>query len=297
MSQRVQRAAHLPGCAIATSLALAFASFSESAFAADPLVDATRIAARAGNPHVAVIDLRPAAAFQAAHIPGAISADYRTAGWTVPGQGGATAALPPVERIAAAIGALGVGDGDEVEIVADEFPAAARVYWTFKVLGHTEVSILDGGWKTWSGAVESGAATRGPAVFTPHYNASLRAELPEVAAAVTQGSATLVDARPASQWSGSVLSPLVHAGGHIPGAVSLDESAIQTADGRLKSRDALALLFAPAGGKPAIVYCNAGYLSAADWFVLSEVLHRPDAKLYEGSMSEWTSDASRPVVR
>jgi thiosulfate/3-mercaptopyruvate sulfurtransferase len=77
----------------------------------------------------------------------------------------------------------------------------------------------------------------------------------------------------------------------------LDESAILTADGRLKSRDTLALLFAPAGGKPAIVYCNAGYLSAAEWFVLTEVLHRPDTKLYEGSMSEWTSDASRPVAK
>jgi thiosulfate/3-mercaptopyruvate sulfurtransferase len=297
MSTRFHPAARIIGCGVATSLALAAAGFSEAARAAEPLVQAAGVAASAGNPHVAVVDVRPAAAFQAGHIPGAISADYRTAGWTVPGPGGAAAALPPVERLAAAIGALGVGDGDEIVIVAGDFPAAARVYWTFKVLGHTEVSILDGGWAAWSGPVESGSAPRGPAVFTPHYNAALRAELPEVAAALARGSATLVDARPASQWSGSVLSPLVHAGGHIPGAVSLDESAILTADGRLKPPDALAQLFAPAGEKPAIVYCNAGYLSAADWFVLSEVLHRPDAKLYEGSMSEWTSDASRPVVR
>jgi thiosulfate/3-mercaptopyruvate sulfurtransferase len=282
---------------LAVPLALTVALAGGSAIAAEPLVQAAGVAAEAGNPHVAVVDVRPAAAFQAAHVPGAISADYRTAGWTVPGPAGAAAALPPVERIAAAIGALGVGDGDAVVIVADEFPAAARVYWTFKVLGHNEVSILDGGWKSWFGPVESGSATRGPAAFTPHYTAALRAELPEVAAAAALGSATLVDARPASQWSGAVQSPVVHAGGHIPGAVSLDENAILTADGRLKSRDALALFFTPANGKPAIVYCNAGYLSAADWFVLSEVLHRPDAKLYEGSMSEWTSDAARPVVK
>jgi thiosulfate/3-mercaptopyruvate sulfurtransferase len=279
------------------AIALAVAGFSGSASAVEPLLDARQIAAGATNPHLAVVDVRPAAAFVAGHIPGAISADYRTVGWTVPGPHGAAASLPPVERIAASIGALGVGDGDAVVIVADDFPAAARVYWTFKVLGHTEVSILDGGWKAWSGAVESGSATHGPAVFTPHYNAAVRAELPEVATAVAQGSATLVDARPASQWSGSVLSPLVRAGGHIPGAVSLDESAILAADGRVRSSDALALLFAPAGDRPSIVYCNAGYLSAADWFVLSEVLHRPDAKLYEGSMSEWTSDPSRPVVK
>jgi thiosulfate/3-mercaptopyruvate sulfurtransferase len=282
---------------LAISFACAVASVSIPAGAAEPLVQAARVAASIGDPHTAVLDVRPAAAYQAGHIPGAISADYRTAGWTVPGPGGAAAALPPVDQLAAAIGALGIGDSDAVVIVADDFPAAARVYWTFKVLGHREVSILDGGWKAWTGAIESGSATRAPAVFTPHYNAAVRAELTEVATAVADGSATLVDARPASQWSGSVLSPLVHGGGHIPGAVSLDESAILTADGRLKPRDTLALLFPPAGGKPAIVYCNAGYLSAADWFVLSEVLHRPEAKLYDGSMSEWTSDPSRPVVQ
>jgi thiosulfate/3-mercaptopyruvate sulfurtransferase len=282
---------------LAVPLVLALVLAGGSAIAAEPLVQAAGVAAEVGNPHVAVVDVRPAAAFQAGHIPRAISAAFWTAGWTVPGPAGAAAALPPVDRIAATIGALGIGDGDTVVIVAGDFPAAARVYWTFKVLGHDEVSILDGGWKAWSGPVESASAPRAPAVFTPHYNAALRAELPEVAAAAAQGSATLVDARPASQWSGAVQSPMVHAAGHIPGALSVDESDVLAADGRVKSRDALTLLFAPAGGKPAIVYCNAGYLSAADWFVLSEVLHRPDAKLYEGSMSEWTSDASRPVVK
>ena len=212
MSSRFRRAAHIVGCRAAPSLALAVAAFSGSAIAAEPLVQAAGVAAEAGNPHVAVVDVRPAAAFQAGHIPGAISADYRTAGWTVPGPAGAAAALPPVERIAATIGALGIADADAVVIVADDFPAAARVYWTFKVLGHNEVSILDGGWKTWTGPVESASAPRAPAVFTPHYNAALRAELPEVAAAAAQGSATLVDARPASQWSGAVQSPMVHAG-------------------------------------------------------------------------------------
>jgi thiosulfate/3-mercaptopyruvate sulfurtransferase len=286
-----------PSACLATSLALAAALFSGSAHAAEPLADAGWLAARLGNPHMVILDLRPAAAFQAGHIPGAISAGYATAGWTVPGPDGAAASLPPIERIAATVGALGIGDRDEVVIVADEFPAAERVYWTFKVLGHIEVSILDGGWKIWTGAVENGSKARSPALFTPQYNAAVRAELPEVASAVAEGGAALVDARPASQWSGAVQSPLAHAGGHIPGAVSAAAGAILTADGRLKSVDALALLFASANGKPAIVYCNADYLSAADWFVLSEVLHRPDAKLYEGSVSEWTSDASRPVVK
>lgn len=271
--------------------------FGAPARAAEPLAQPDWLAGQLRNPHVAVLDIRPAAAYLAGHIPGAISADYRATGWLAPSPGGAAGALPPVDRIAAIIGALGVGDADAAVIVGDDFAATARVYWTFKVLGHTEVSILDGGWQGWTGTVENGSAVRKPAAFTPHYNATLRAELPEVVAAVASGGATLVDARPVSQWSGATRSPIVRAAGHLPGAVSLDQNAAQAGDGRLKPRDALAVLFAPAGDKPAIVYCNSGHLGAADWFVLSEVLHRPGVKLYDGSMSEWTADASRPVVR
>ena len=266
-----------------------------AASAAEPVVSAGWLAAQLRNPHVVVLDLRPAGAYMQGHIPGAISADFGTTGWMARGQSGAAGALPPVDRIAATIGTLGVGNDDQPVIVSDSFPAAARVYWTFKVLGHADVSILDGGLNGWTGPVERAPVTRPPAAFTAHYTDSLRAELPEVAAAVSGGGAKLVDARPMSQWNGTVRSPVVRQGGHLPGAVLLDQASALTADGRLRSRNELALLFMPAGSKPAIVYCNAGYLSATDWFVLSEVLHRPDVKLYDGSMSEWTADPSRPV--
>ena len=268
-----------------------------AARAAEPLVSANWLASHFADPQVVILDLRPAADYLAGHVPGAVSADFGTTGWMARTSGGAAGALPPVERLAATIGALGVGDTDQAVIVGDNFSAAARVYWTFKVLGHQEVSIVNGGLQGWTGPVARGAATRHPAAFTAHYDASLRAELPEVAAAVADGGITLVDARPQSQWAGSVKSPVVRAGGHLPGAVSLDQGTALTPDGLLKPRNTLALLFATAGAKPAIVYCNAGYLSATDWFVLSEVLHRPNIKLYDGSMSEWTADPSRPVVR
>ena len=79
--------------------------------------------------------------------------------------------------------------------------------------------------------------------------------------------------------------------------MSVDQSLALTPDGRLKPREALAQVFAPVGDKPAIAYCNSGHLGSTDWFVMSEILHRSGTKLYDGSMSEWTADASRPVVR
>ena len=255
---------------------------------------ASWLAANLADPQVVVLDLRPAAAYAAGHIQGAVPADFATTEWTTRTPSGAVGALPSPDRIAATIGALGVGDADHVVIVADAFPAAARVYWTFKVLGHTDVSILD---DAWNGPLARESGVRPRAVFTPRYNPDLRAELPEVQAALANGGSTLVDARPMSQWNGNARSPIVRAGGHLPGAVLLDQGTALTADGHLKSRNELALLFITTGTKPTISYCNAGYLSATDWFVLSEVLHRPGAKLYDGSMSEWTADPARPVVR
>ena len=124
---------------------------------------------------------------------------------------------------------------------------------------------------------------------------SLRAELPEVAAAVAGSGTKLVDARPMSQWNGTVRSPVVRQGGHLPGAVLLDQASALTADGRLRSRTNWRCCSCrPAASRRSSIAMPAD-LSATDWFVLSEVLHRPNVKLYDGSMSEWTADPSRPV--
>jgi thiosulfate/3-mercaptopyruvate sulfurtransferase len=263
------------------------AAFAAPARAADALVPAAWLLAHYQEPQLIVVDVRAAAEFAAGHIPGAVAADFATTEWRAATPGGAAGALPPPARIGAVIAGLGVGDASHVVVVSADFAAGARVYWTFRVLGHAEVSLLDGGWRAWNGPVERGAAAARPAAtFTPRYDPSWRAELRDVAAAAGTGATALVDARPPAQWSA----------GHLPGAVSVDQRLLFGADGRLKAPDALGALFAAAGSRPVIAYCNVGYLGAADWFVLAEVLHRP-ARLYDGSMSEWTADPARPVAR
>ncbi len=272
--------------AILAALAACLLAFAAPADAAAPLVTPAWLAGHLRDPGVVVLDIRATADHRAAHVPGAVAADFTAAGWRAPGPNGAAAALPPPERIGATIAALGVADADQAIIVSDDFAAAARVYWTFKVLGHAEVSILDGGWPAWRGPVEHGpAAARPAAVFTPRYDPRQRAELRDVMVAAGTGASALVDARPAAQF----------AAGRLPGAISLDQRAVLAPDGRLRSSEALAALFAAVGARPAIVYCNTGHLGAADWFVLAEILHHP-ARLYDGSMSEWTANPSRPVI-
>lgn len=272
---------------------------------AQPLVSADWLRSHLNDKGLVVLDLRPAAEHEAGHIPGAVAADYEKAGWRAKLPDGSGGALPPVNRIAAVIGGLGVSDGDHVVLVSDDFGAAARVDWTFQVLGDTDVSILDGGWRGWAAnpadPVQAGAVAVRRAEFVPHYDPAIRALLPDVEQAVATGGETLVDARPPGQWNGTAKSPAVAGYGHLPGAVWIDQSDALRRDGTLKSRAELEHVFAPAmtpiaGSKPVTTYCNTGHLAATDWFVLSQVLHRPDVRLYDGSLSQWTHDPSRPMV-
>lgn len=272
-----------------------------TARAAEPLVGPDWLKRHLPDAHVVVVDVRPSEQNAKGHIPGAVAADYDKAGWHVKQDDGAAAALPPLNQIAATIGALGIGDRDTAIIVSDDFAAAARVYWTFKVLGHKNVSLLDGGWTAWTqahGKVATGSVSRPKAVFTPHYNPAIRAELTEVTTDVSTGAVTLVDARPLAAYQGKTSSPIVKTPGHIPGAISLDQRDALTEGGtKLKPKAELAALFEKTGGGPAVSYCGTGHAAAADWFVMSEVLHHKQTKMYDGSMSQWTADPSRPVER
>jgi len=283
------------------STTLAAALLASLPAMAQSLVDPAWLKTHLADPNVVVLDIRPEAHYAMGHVPGAVQADYETAGWRVRQPDGAAGALPPVERIAATAGALGVGDNTHAIVFGDDFAAAARIYWTIKVLGHGDVSVLNGGETAWTaagGPEETAIAAPHPAHFTPRYDANIRAELPEVASAVAEGGETLLDARPPAQWNGTAKTPVVKAFGHLPGAVWIDQTEALTADGAtLKPKAALEALFAKVGDGPVIAYCNTGHLSATDWFVLSEVLHHPNTRMYDGSLSQWTADASRPMAK
>ncbi|HEY8287963.1 MAG TPA: sulfurtransferase [Acetobacteraceae bacterium] len=296
----MRRLVHSAAPLLLAGAILAFGSLLVRPAHAQPLVSPAWLASHLRDPHVAVLDIRPSAQNRTGHIPGAIPADYEKIGWRAKQADGAGGALPPVDQIAALIGSLGVSDADKAVIVGDDFGAAARVYWTFKVLGHTDVSILDGGAKAWTQSslpTDAAEVTIHPAVFTAHYDPSLRAELPDVERDLATHDATLVDARPPAQWAGTAKTSAVQGYGHLPGAVWINQSDALSSDGSaLKPKAELATLFAKAGDKPVTTYCNTGHLAATDWFVLSEVLHHKQAKLYDGSMSQWTHDPSRPTV-
>jgi len=268
-----------------------------------PLVDSAWLKDALGRPDVVVLDVRtpPAGGF----IPGSVHSDYATAGWraTVNGLPGFLPEVADLERL---IGGLGIGNDDHVVLVAagqnaPDIANATRVYWTFRTLGHDRVSVLDGGFAGWSAdpanPIADSATTRPAKSFKAMPRTDLRATLPQVEAAVAQGTVPLVDARSADQFAGQAKSPQARAAGTLPGAVNIENGAFYSAaDKHFLSGDAIKALAEKADAQQApITFCNTGHLASVSWFALSELAGIPGVRLYDGSMSEWSADPARPL--
>ncbi|WP_322887262.1 sulfurtransferase (plasmid) [Sinorhizobium medicae] len=292
------------------SLAFTLTVLASSALAAEvkPLVDAEWVKANAGDENVVVLDIRDKVAEtelgDKPYIEGAVVAPYASAGWRtevdgVPGM------LPPLEQITKLIGDLGIDNDDHVVIIpwgtdSSEFGGATRIYWTFKYLGHDEVSILDGGWRQYDaagGARSAEPAKPEPATFAAEPQEELLATTEEVAAALEAGK-KLIDGRPAEQHEGKSKSPIVRANGTIPGSANI-ESKLYSKDHALFARPETVKALTEAVGLAAdeenITFCNTGHWASVTWFALSEVLGNKKTSMYDGSMAEWTADPARAV--
>jgi thiosulfate/3-mercaptopyruvate sulfurtransferase len=125
---------------------------------------------------------------------------------------------------------------------------------------------------------------------------ALRSDLAAVQAAIAADAAVLLDSRSTSYFEGREKSPQAARAGRLPGALQLyHAAAFDPSEKALKMKSELANIFASVPAGPVINYCNTGQQAATNWFVLSEVLGRPDVSLYDGSLSEWTQDPQRPV--
>ena len=274
-----------------------------------PLVSTAWLKQHLADADLVVLDIRSvvdgggADAYRAGHVSGAVHSDYDKAGWRVT-RNDLPLMLPSVAELEKLIGETGIDEESRVVIVPAgvsvlDFGAAARIYWTLKVVSHPRVSILDGGFAAWkadpTNPIETAVHVPSPKIFTAVIDKTLLASATEVDEARRSGR-TLIDARPASFFSGKEKHPRALAYGHIPGARNIDSALLyDPTTNRLKAKDELARVFAAIPAGPATSYCNTGHWAATDWFVFSEILGRKDVKMYPGSMVEWTGDAGRPV--
>jgi thiosulfate/3-mercaptopyruvate sulfurtransferase len=276
---------------------------------AEPLVSAQWLNDHLADSDVLVLDIRSAIdgggaqAYAAGHIPNSVHSDYDKAGWRVT-RNNVPFMVPTVPELEKLIGDLGIDEDTHVVVAPAgvnvlDFGSAARTYWTLKYVGVRNVSILDGGVAAWRAAglpLETGTKAPSPKIFTATVDKSILAEASDVEAIEGKGGSTLVDARPASFFLGKEKAPASKAYGHIPGAFNIDSAKFYDAkSNRLKPKTELAAIANAAPAGPVVNYCNTGHWASTDWFVFHELLGRKDAKLYAGSMVEWTSNETRPI--
>jgi thiosulfate/3-mercaptopyruvate sulfurtransferase len=285
---------------------------SLAATSAPPLVDVDWVKANSCKPGVVVLDIRNKLDghsnidYLRGHIPCAVYSDYLKASWrskvdNVVGQ------LSPVPKLEKLIGDLGIGNNTHVVIYsagvnALDMGSDTRVFWTFKVLGHDNVSILNGGFAAYT-AVKGNPVQKGnnkpkPVKFTAHLRKDMLISKADVLKAM-KDKELLVDNRPHDQFIGVNRHPKATRNGTIPGAVNLPESWLtENNGGKFRSVAEIKKLYAAAGvptsGKQ-INFCNTGHWASLGWFVTSQMLGDKQAKVYDGSMVEWTADKSMPM--
>ncbi len=237
----------------------------------------------------------------AAHIPGARFFDIdEIADLSIP----LPHMAPPVEKFISRLRGLGIGDGQQVVVYdgAGIF-SAARVWWTFRLMGLTRCAVLDGGLPKWR-AEHRPLTDAPPDLRAPHLTPHRQPQLVKSAAQVLQASrdhsAQIIDARSAARFRGEAPEPRAGLrGGHVPGARNVPFTEVLNPDGTLKSPDALRAVLAAAGvdlSRPAITTCGSG-VTAAILSLALEVLGHRDHALYDGSWSEWGGRDDLPVER
>jgi len=290
---------------LAVASALLASSWLTAAHAAQPLLSPAELAsAQQGAAAPVVIDIREPKLYAEGHIPGALNAPYGK--WrgpaTNPGE------LPDLPKLTALVQSLGLTPATHAVVVstgadATDFGAMARVYWSLKVLGLKELSIVNGGMKTWV-ADGKPVSTEAPQVqassYQPVLNESLIATRDQVRSHVDLSNAALVDSRPDAFYQGKTRAPAAKLSGTLPGAQQLDfnqwfvKGTAQFVDPTTARQ--IAEKVSRKDGQDTVAFCNTGHWAATDWFGLSEMAGLPNVKLYAGSMVDWTQQPGAPAM-
>ena len=269
------------------------------------LVNADWVEQHLDDPQVVLVEVdEDTTSYDKGHIRGAIKLD-----WTTDLQDQVRRDFVNKQQFEELLSSRGVGNDHTVVLYGGNNNwFAAYAYWYFKLYGHQDVKLMDGGRKKWeldSRALTDDAPSREATSYTAKdQDRSIRAFRDEVEAAI--GQKNLVDVRSPDEYAGRLLAPAhlpqeqSQRPGHIPTAANIPWSQAANDDGTFKSDDDLTTLYGDKGvdlSKDTIAYCRIGERSAHTWFVLSELLGLPGVKNYDGSWTEYGSLVGAPIVR
>ena len=271
----------------------------------DVLVTADWAQENLGSPGIVFVEVdEDASAYDKGHIEGAVKLDWKT-----DLQDPLRRDFVDREQFEKLLSEKGVANDDTVVLYGGNNNwFAAYAYWYFKLYGHSDVKLIDGGRKKWeldSRPLSSDVVTRPATQYkASEQDTAIRAFRDEVVAAI--GQKNLVDVRSPDEFAGKLVAPahLPQEGaqrpGHIPSAVNVPWSKAANEDGTFKSDEELAQLYLEAGldvSKETIAYCRIGERSSHTWFVLRELLGHQNVKNYDGSWTEYGSLVGVPIEK
>jgi thiosulfate/3-mercaptopyruvate sulfurtransferase len=271
----------------------------------DVLVDASWAESHLDDPALVLVEVdEDVSAYDKGHIRGAVKIDWKNE------------LQDPVRRdfvdktgFEQLLSGKGIANDDLVVLYGGNNNwFAAYAYWYFKLYGHENVKLLDGGRKKWELDSRDLVAEGPPREKTTYkakpQNKAIRAFRDDVVAAI--GSQNLVDVRSPDEFSGKILAPAhlpqeqSQRPGHIPSAINVPWSKAANEDGTFKSDEELAKIYGEAGldtSKDTIAYCRIGERSSHTWFVLKELLGHENVKNYDGSWTEYGSLIGVPIEK
>ncbi len=268
------------------------------------LVDADWVEAHLGDDKVVLVEVdEDTSAYDKNHIRGAVRLD-----WKKDLQDPVRRDFVDKAQFETLLSQRGISTDDTIVLYGGNNNwFAAYAYWYFKLYGHEDVRLLDGGRKKWeldSRELVGDVPDRSATTYTAKdQDRSIRAFRDEVEAAI--GQKNLVDVRSPDEFAGRLLAPAhlpqeqSQRPGHIPTASNIPWSQAANDDGTFKSDDELRALYSGKGvdlEKDTIAYCRIGERSAHTWFVLHELLGQPNVKNYDGSWTEWGSLVGVPIA-
>ncbi|MCW2615928.1 MAG: thiosulfate sulfurtransferase [Frankiales bacterium] len=272
---------------------------------ADVLVDADWAEAHLDDPKIVFVEVdEDVSAYDGGHIKGAVRLD-----WTTELQQPEARDVIDAADFGALLSRKGISNDDTVVLYGGNNNwFAAYAYWQFKLYGHADVRLLDGGRKKWEldgRELVKDVPERPATTYTAQdADLSIRAFRDEVVASI--GAKNLVDVRSPDEFSGKIKAPAhlpqeqSQRAGHIPTAINIPWSKAAADDGTFRGDDELAKLYADQGfdgSTPTIAYCRIGERSSHTWFVLRELLGHTDVKNYDGSWAEYGSLVGVPIKK
>ena len=263
-------------------------------------LDAPDLVILDGSWHLPTCGRNAKAEYLAEHIPGALFFDIDDLSDE---KSSLPHMLPSTVKFASRMKKMGIGDGKRI-VVYDTVGlfSAARVWWTFRAMGHQDVAVLNGGLKKWKAEgrplEDMPPPPRSTRHYTPLQNSELIRDLDDMKCYVAKGDMQIVDARPAGRFEGKDPEPRPGLRqGHIPGSKNVPSQSILNGDGTLKSTAELAKIFKDAGidpGKPVVTTCGSGVTASMLSLALA-VLGQTNAAVYDGAFAEWGKDNGPPI--